>query len=273
MLRFGFNGAKKDQREAAKLLELAADSGDLLAMIQMGYVWVDGFPDDGVPPCKEKTMEFYLRAARQGHFLGQYQVGHALDPDDEDEPMWYMLSAAQGYTLAQCALGKEYHRQYVHDRDVHGTNDPTTLFKALYWLKQAAIQGYTKAQILLAGVLLDSRDVFYSPIPEATFWFNLAVSKDASHEEKRPDDLKLLRCGSCKKSEHGSAKLKCCTKCQGVRYCDRDCQAKHWKMGHKRDCAAVAACREALRVSSTADIQQQYPVSKTPPVESGAGGE
>lgn len=40
------------------------------------------------------------------------------------------------------------------------------------------------------------------------------------------------RCAACTKPNASSR----CGKCKVVKYCNRDCQAKHWKSGHKKFC-------------------------------------
>ena len=56
-----------------------------------------------------------------------------------------------------------------------------------------------------------------------------------------PDDVKarlrLRQCSFCARFQRvGEKKFQKCAKCQPVRYCGRDCQLKHWKAGHKKEC-------------------------------------
>ncbi|GLC53236.1 hypothetical protein PLESTB_000722900 [Pleodorina starrii] len=46
------------------------------------------------------------------------------------------------------------------------------------------------------------------------------------------------QCAGCKKLFH---KAMACGKCKQVWYCGRDCQLAHWKAGHKKECAELAA--------------------------------
>jgi MYND finger len=41
-------------------------------------------------------------------------------------------------------------------------------------------------------------------------------------------------------------------RCKAVGYCGRDCQKKHWKMGHKADCQGVVTLQE--KVQSMHDV-------------------
>ncbi|KAG8726521.1 hypothetical protein FRC11_015029 [Ceratobasidium sp. 423] len=49
----------------------------------------------------------------------------------------------------------------------------------------------------------------------------------------RADDVIMYRCSLC---GNPSASLRRCAKCKVARYCDENCQKKHWKKGHKLTC-------------------------------------
>lgn len=55
-------------------------------------------------------------------------------------------------------------------------------------------------------------------------------------EERLGDPL--MPCASCQKCAVGY-KLFRCSRCKRSHYCSRDCQAKHWRRGHKRECTPV----------------------------------
>jgi MYND finger len=52
---------------------------------------------------------------------------------------------------------------------------------------------------------------------------------------------RLAICDGCGTLERKVGNLKNCGKCRQTRYCSRDCQLKHWKQGHKKKCAMLAA--------------------------------
>jgi MYND finger len=49
---------------------------------------------------------------------------------------------------------------------------------------------------------------------------------------------RLAKCDACGKIEGKMGQLKSCGRCASTRYCDRDCQLKHWKI-QKKQCAKL----------------------------------
>jgi hypothetical protein len=43
-------------------------------------------------------------------------------------------------------------------------------------------------------------------------------------------------CANCKKIEQTIGSMQRCSKCNAAYYCNRDCQATHWKAAHKKVC-------------------------------------
>ena len=48
-----------------------------------------------------------------------------------------------------------------------------------------------------------------------------------------------MYCAQCGKTDDGG--LRKCQRCHGVRYCSKECQTKHWKAKHRKDCPTMAA--------------------------------
>ena len=45
------------------------------------------------------------------------------------------------------------------------------------------------------------------------------------------------RCSACGKPKSKYQKLRKCSGCHAVQYCNTECQKKHWKIGgHKKEC-------------------------------------
>ena len=66
-----------------------------------------------------------------------------------------------------------------------------------------------------------------------------------------------LKCGGCGKVEMAGLKYKC-AQCEEVYYCDRSCQKKDWKAGHKEVCGLVKKHRIQEMQSAEDDGCQVY---------------
>ena len=56
-------------------------------------------------------------------------------------------------------------------------------------------------------------------------------------------DTNVKNCAGCNKSGATSR----CSQCKKVYYCNRDCQVKHWKNGHKKQCQKLTINRETSK--------------------------
>ena len=54
--------------------------------------------------------------------------------------------------------------------------------------------------------------------------------------ENRMSKKKLQHCGYCHVQESSLGQFKQCNQCKVIFYCGRDCQVKHWRSGHKKEC-------------------------------------
>jgi hypothetical protein len=79
----------------------------------------------------------------------------------------------------------------------------------------------------------------------------------AQRDEGAIKDLKMLDeeegkttptlpcCATCGTPKTTRRPLHACSQCHTTHYCNRDCQMKHWKAGHKRVCKRLKAAAEA----------------------------
>jgi len=88
--------------------------------------------------------------------------------------------------------------------------------------------------------------------------------------KKKPASGDSRECGYCGVSEetHGKA-LAACARCKLVVYCCRDCQAAHWKAGHKQCCVAKAD-RTPAAAAAAALLGLKAGASTATPVVTGA---
>jgi hypothetical protein len=79
------------------------------------------------------------------------------------------------------------------------------------------------------------KDALSSGISEAFGELSLHGARESA-EESAKESLPCLLCG-----KEGSLKL--CGRCNEARYCSKQCQVAHWKLGHQQECrkAAVSA--------------------------------
>ncbi len=113
-----------------------AERGDPWAQFALGQRYAHG---EGVPRDFRKAVEWYRKAARQGHPAAQYSLALNLDTKDspENPEVWLRLAAAQGHAEAQVELGR------IHER---GSEAATWQREAMKWYREAAAQGHAEAQ-------------------------------------------------------------------------------------------------------------------------------
>ena len=67
--------------------------------------------------------------------------------------------------------------------------------------------------------------------------------KDVSQTFVRKHMEANIHCGFCRKKQDPDHLLKC-SRCLFEYYCNRECQKKHWKQGHKSNCKTATRKRE-----------------------------
>ena len=138
--------AERHRRDAEpdEITELSrlADAGDVATECYIrGWCYANG---RGVIQNDEQAVEWYRRAAEQGHAIAQYdlswmyQHGRGVSQNSSEAAQWCRRAAEQGYADAQNTLGWRY--QYV--RGVGAQNYD----EAIRWYRRAAEQGHADAQ-------------------------------------------------------------------------------------------------------------------------------
>ena len=122
-------------------LRRRTESGDTAAECYIrGWCYANG---RGVVQDDEKAVEWYHRAAEQGHAIAQYdlswmyQHGRGVTPNSSEAVRWCRLAAKQGYADAQNTLGwrYQYAKGVIQDYE-----------EAIQWYHRAAEQGHAGAQ-------------------------------------------------------------------------------------------------------------------------------
>ena len=52
------------------------------------------------------------------------------------------------------------------------------------------------------------------------------------------EELRKMQCFGCGRARRLQESFRACSRCKVARYCCKDCQKKHWKEGHKKECVA-----------------------------------
>jgi TPR repeat protein len=194
------------------------------------------------------AIEEVLPAARQGDAVAQFMCGLKAGERTEEGQMWMTLSAAQGYCPAQGAMGAMHHFE--------GGGVQRSYPKSIYWSRKAALNGWVNSQVLLAITLLNAKQELYgypdfvghSALPESLYWTELLRGKQeryGSLREKAAPFLKTNMCAHCY-ATGGNVTIRLCAACKAVGYCGRECQMKHWRLGHKADCEGVDTLRKKM---------------------------
>ena len=96
-------GVKQSYEMAKRLLEQAAQQGDLYAMTSLGVIYNNG---QGVEQSYEKAFEYYEQAADLGHAKAQnnlgslFAKGQGVQIDFAKAREWWKKAAAQGHQQA-----------------------------------------------------------------------------------------------------------------------------------------------------------------------------
>ena len=121
------------------------------------------------------------------------------------------------------------------------SNSPVEEFKrTLVW----AEKGKATAQFKLGTMFDNGQGVEQSRVIARKWWTKAAYQGD----QQAIDFLKILEkiegtttssshCSACGKPKSKYQKLRKCSGCHAVQYCNTECQKKHWKIGgHKKEC-------------------------------------
>ena len=105
-------GVREDVEEAAKWYMQAAERGNPIAQLNLGFIYVEGTRNLGREDNKTAVM-WFRRAAEQGHPEAQFQLGFMLQDfsggyDPEAAAEWLERAATLGHSYARLYLGRLY---------------------------------------------------------------------------------------------------------------------------------------------------------------------
>src|SRR5262249_12017138 len=106
------NGVARDQVRAMELFQRAANQGDAVAEMEVGYFYENGL--GGLRKDQSEALKWYLKAAGHGNAFGQMKVGEAYlngngVPRDPSRAFdLFQRAAQQNQAEAQFYLGAMY---------------------------------------------------------------------------------------------------------------------------------------------------------------------
>jgi TPR repeat protein len=161
--RFSYMGLKGASYRVSKMEDAAletlknAEAGDIAAQFKFAKTLVSlksfSAISDKFDLEYKAANDWFLKAARQGHPLAQYElgknmlVGRGCEVDTATGVKWLRAAAVAGHPLAQEELAMSSIRNSVSDEQ-----------RAVYWLRQAASANHYKAKLMLAWQLSTSND-------------------------------------------------------------------------------------------------------------------
>ncbi len=156
----------KDPQGAYALMQSAAEAGNHLAQFNFAQILIDSEPG---PTGMAKAVSYYERAAEAGVADAQYAVSQILaggaggKPVDEVEARrWLVLAARQNFDTAQLDLGTWL---------VEGRGGPRDLKAGFGWIKRAADGGNVAAQNRLAKLYMGGIGTEPNAIDAAAWYF------------------------------------------------------------------------------------------------------
>jgi len=177
------NTAKAFYRKAVELdIEGMAEAGDQYAQACLGYMYRYR---SGVDNNEATAVEWYRKAAEQGHADAQfnlglmYRYGDGVDKNEATAVEWYRKAADQGHADAQFYLGLMNRYGYGVDK-----NDST----AVEWYRKAAEQSHADAQYNL-GLMYECGLGVDKNHSTGVEWYRKAAEQGHLYAQKRLDRL------------------------------------------------------------------------------------
>lgn len=157
--------------------------GDADAQFELSQIYASGWD---IPERDEKSIEWLLKAADQGHARARYELAmnyaiglRGLAEDKEKAAEWfrkaaesYLKAAEQGDANAQFQLAEMYSVGWGVPKDSN---------KVFEWYLKAAEQGHADAQFQLGHIYLDGKGGIPKNRKKAAEWYSKAAEQ--GHED------------------------------------------------------------------------------------------
>ena len=170
-------GVKRNEKEAMKWFQMAADQGNAKGQRSIGLIYAIGHV---VEKDEAKAVEWFRKAAEQGDAKAQYNLGVAyyegcaVAKDEEESGKWFRKAtesarntAEEGDVASQILLGTIYENGRGVGKDEA---------EAVKWFRKAAEKGNATGQTLLGSMYADGRGVAKDE-EKAVEWFRKAAEQ------------------------------------------------------------------------------------------------
>lgn len=169
-------GVVKDDKEAVKWYQKAAEQGNAVARYNLGLCYYNG---RGVVKNEQEAVKLFQKAADQRYVLAIsnlgwcYQSGRGVVKDEKEAVKLYQKAADQGDAQAKANLWVCYAAGQGVLKDDQ---------EAMRWLQKAADQAWVRAQIILGWCYEEGRYVVQDAKESATWYQKTASQKDQEQE-------------------------------------------------------------------------------------------
>ena len=176
-------GVGKDYDKMREWFQKAADTGDAMAIGDLGLLYQDG---EGVPRDYGKACELFEKAAKAGDARSMtnlallYENGKGVRQDNGKAREWYQKAADTGSVIAMTNLAVLYY---------FGKGGPQDYGEAREWFEKAANAGNPKAMFNLGVMYRDGSHV-QQDYGKARDWFQKAADAGDSDARKALSDLR-----------------------------------------------------------------------------------
>lgn len=152
---FDYCLAENTQKNTKKLI-ISAQNGDPVSQFNLANHYLGG--TGGLPHNKEKAVDWYKKAANQGHADAQYRLGsfyttgYGVERSNAEATKWFLKAGNQGHRDSQVLLGDYYYegRYFVGPEYKYPTPDPPDYAEAMKWYKKASDQGNGHSSLRIA---------------------------------------------------------------------------------------------------------------------------
>jgi TPR repeat protein len=156
--------------EALKWYRRGAEKGDVNSETHLAEMYMEG---EGVKKDAKEAMRLYMRSAKDGYALSEYQIaviyqrgGPGVPKDLDRAIQWHRRAADHGHARAQNALG------HLYETGDGVTKNPGT---AVTWYRRSADQGYSVGQLNL-GWAYERGFGIEKSFKEAFYWYRLGTA-------------------------------------------------------------------------------------------------